>query len=364
MIPSDLIDRYQSLRHTCEHHLTGHPPMSMTSQLESMAEQAQGFTGPDVYGKGELIESFEAELAALLGKPAAVFLPSGTMAQCIALRIWADRAGSRNVGFHATSHLQLHEQQAYSTLYGLEAQLLGEPQRVVSLTDLQAMTGQVAAVLLELPLREIGGRLPDWHALESQSKWAREGGVALHLDGARLWQCTPYYNRSLAEIAALFDSVYVSLYKDIGGVAGAVLAGPADFIEEARLWIRRSGGNLHTLFPLVLAARAGMARNLNEIPAAVTDASWLADTLNAINGLETLPKEPPTNLFHLPVPGDPLAFLQRACEWTERNRVFLMPPPRINIDGRYIMEFSIGQAIRTASKAQWAAWLDDFFELT
>lgn len=71
MIPDALIARYQSLRHQCHHHVIGQPPMSMTSQLEAIAEQALHFSGPDLYGKGKLIESFEAEIAALLGKAAA-----------------------------------------------------------------------------------------------------------------------------------------------------------------------------------------------------------------------------------------------------------------------------------------------------
>ena len=93
-----------------------------------------------------------------------------------------------------------------------------------------------------MPQREIGGQLPSWSDLEAQVAWARDRGVAVHMDGARLWESGPFYERSYAEIAALFDSVYVSFYKGIGAIAGAALSGPAPFIGEARLWQRRSGG--------------------------------------------------------------------------------------------------------------------------
>jgi threonine aldolase len=81
--------------------------------------------------------------------------------------------------------------------------------------------------------------------------------VALHLDGARLWECRPFYGRDYAQIAGLFDSVYVSFYKTLGGIAGAALAGPADVIAEARVWQRRQGGNLVRLFPCWSETKGG-----------------------------------------------------------------------------------------------------------
>ena len=150
------------------------------------------------------------------------------MAQQIALRIWADRQRSPTVAFHPTCHLEIHEQKGYELLHGLHGRLVGERSRLLTLDDLRATPGPLAALLLELPQREIGGQLPSWSDLEAQVAWARERGVAVHMDGARLWESGPFYERSYAEIAALFDSVYVSFYKGIGAIAGAALAGPAD----------------------------------------------------------------------------------------------------------------------------------------
>ena len=74
-------------------------------------------------------------------------------------------------------------------------------------------------MLLELPQRELGGTLPTWDELVAQVTWARERGAAVHLDGARLWEATPFYDqsydKSLANIAALFDTIYVSFYKGL-----------------------------------------------------------------------------------------------------------------------------------------------------
>lgn len=222
----------------CERFLFGHGPQWPRAVLADLAAEAGPDEQPDRYGEGSLINDFERDIATLLGKEAAVFLPSGTMAQQIALRIWAERGRNSTVAFHPTCHLEIHEQKGYELLHGLHGRLVGERSRLITLDDLCKTPGPLAALLLELPQREIGGQLPPWSDLEAQTAWAREQGAAVHMDGARLWESGPFYGRSYAEIAGLFDSVYVSFYKGIGAIAGAALAGPAAFIAEARLWSR------------------------------------------------------------------------------------------------------------------------------
>ena len=306
----------------CQRFLFGHGLRKPRLVLAELAEEA-GDEEADRYGEGALISDFESEVATLLGKEAAVFLPSGTMAQQIALRIWADRSHTPMVAFHPTCHLELHEQKGYQLLHGLHAHLVGERTRLLTLADLCATHGPLSTLLLELPQREIGGQLPAWPDLEAQTAWARERGIAVHMDGARFWECAPFYARSYAEIASLFDSVYVSFYKGIGGIAGSALAGPAEFISEARIWQRRHGGNLVQLYPFVLSARANLRRRLDKFTSYYERAQAVARVLTAIPGISVKPDPPQTNMMHVYLRGSADALLEASTDIARTEGVAL-----------------------------------------
>lgn len=258
-------------------------------------------TPSDHYGTGAVLEAFQEKMADYLGKPAAVFFPSGTMAQQIALRIWCDRVGIPRVAYHPLCHLEIHEQDGLKRLHRIEPILLGEPTRLITADDVKGLEEEVACLLLELPQREIGGQLPSWEELGTTVDAARGRGLRLHLDGARLYETLPYYQKSAQEVATLFDSVYISFYKGVGGVAGAVLAGPTDFIQEAVIWKRRHGGDLISLYPYVLAADHYFDRRLPKMSRYWEDAQELAALFNGVGGVQTVPRTPMTNMFHVHV---------------------------------------------------------------
>ncbi len=307
----------------CERWLFGHPRQPVRAQLAALLEHVEADELPDVYGDGALIEDFEREVAELLGKEAAVFMPSGTMAQQIALRIWSDRTGCRSVGFHPTCHLEIHERKGYERLHGLHGVVLGARDRLITMDDLRTPE-PLAAVLWELPQREIGGQLPEWEDLQEQVQWAKSNGAAAHMDGARLWESAAFYGREYAEIAELFDSVYVSFYKGIGAIAGAALAGSAEFVAEARIWQRRHGGNLVQLFPYVLSARAGLRERLSRFADYHTRAVEIAEALSNVDGLLLKPNPPHTNMAHLYLRGDADALLDASVELAREEHVALV----------------------------------------
>jgi len=346
----------------CTRFLTHHYRKTPQQVLSELAEFTAPELSADRYGQGELISGFEQQIAELLGKEAAVFMPSGTMCQQIALRIWSERHGTPNIAFHPTCHLEMHEQHAYQRLHHLNGILPGEPQRLFTLEDVKKVAEPLAALLIELPQREIGGQLPAWEDLIAITDWARERGIALHLDGARLWECQPFYGCAYAEIAALFDTVYVSFYKILGGIAGAVLAGPADVIAEARIWQRRHGGNLIQLFPYVLSARKGLQDHLGRIRQYCDKAGEVAATLSQFPQIEVMPNPPQTNMMHLFLRGDREKLALAALAIAQETRTWLfssLAPTRI--PGYAAFELTIGEAALDLSNEEIASLFEMLF---
>ncbi len=316
-------DEAQQVYKACTRFLTNHYPRSPHQVLRELAEITDAEIEADRYGQGEVINRFEAEVATLLGKEAAVFMPSGTMCQQIALRIWSNRRGTPNVVFHPTSHLELHEQKAYERLHGLHAILAGSPDRLITFKDLSAIAEPVGALLLELPQREIGGQLPSWEALNEIIDWARQRNIPTHMDGARLWESQPFYEREYAEIAGLFDTIYVSFYKILDGIAGSMLVGPADVIAEARIWQRRHGGNLVHLYPYVLSAQKGLREKLGRMETYFAKTKEIAALLAPFPQIEIVPNPPHTNMMHIFLRGEQEKLQSAALEIAKETRVRL-----------------------------------------
>ncbi|HEU5477561.1 MAG TPA: beta-eliminating lyase-related protein [Gaiellaceae bacterium] len=277
-------------------------PRDPAAEFRALADRAGARL--DVYGDGETVERLEARVAELLGKEGAVLFPSGTMAQQIALRIWCERGGSSTVAFHPQCHLDVHEERGYAHLHALHARPVGHRDRLVSRADLDEVTEPVGALLLELPQRDLGGQLPAWRELRAQVTWARRKGIALHLDGARLWQCGPFYRRPLREIAGLFDTVYVSLYKDLHALGGCLLAGPKDVIAEARVWRIRHGGRLSTFEPMALSAERGLDEVLPRMSSFVRKAREIGAALARLDGVGVVPDPPQVAMLHVTVRGE------------------------------------------------------------
>jgi threonine aldolase len=301
-------DEVRELRALCDHSLSGHGQRPPSEVLTELATLKDGELAADSYGEGGTVEILEAEVKQLLNKPAAVFMPSGTMIQQVALRIHADARVSRVVAFHPTCHLELHEDKAYQRLHGLIGIPVGDSRELITLAQLENIHEPLAALLLELPQREIGGQLPKWADLVAQTTWAREHGAAVHMDGARLWECGPFYDRPLSEIAALFDTVYVSFYKGLGGPAGGMLLGEEEVIAEAREWRHRHGGTLYNLWPYAASDLAGLRLRLPRMGKYVKHARKVGAALSAIDGVEVVPDPPQTPMMHIYLRTSPEAF--------------------------------------------------------
>jgi len=314
-------DEIEALRQGCTRSLQGAGVRRPAEQLAAIPPE----TVPDRYGQGGAVAELEAETASLLGKPAAVFLPSGTMAQQITLRVHADRLGRRTVLFHPMCHLEQHEGRGFERLHDLVGRPVGDARRLLTLEDLEAVGEQPATLVLELPQRDLGGQLPGWDDLQAQVAWARERGAAVHLDGARLWECGPAYERSVADIAALFDTVYVSFYKKLGGLSGCCVAGPAEVMAEVREWRARHGGTLFALWPYAASDLAALRLRLPRMQEYHDHALAIGAALRGLRGVEVVPDPPQVSMMHLLLQVEPEAFQGAAFELAERDGIWTWP---------------------------------------
>jgi threonine aldolase len=348
---------------TASRRLGYHPKRSVHDVFAELAETTGEDVAQDHYGAGEVIETVEGRVAEMLGHEAAVLMPSGTMAQQIALRIWCDRAGDSRIAFHPTCHLERHEQGAYRELHGLSATLLGSPERLFTLDDLEAMREPVAAVLFELPQREIGGHLPPWDDLVAMTSWVRDQGAAVHMDGARLWESQPFYGKEYAEIAGLFDSVYVSFYKILGGLNGAALVGPKDLIDEARIWQRRHGGNIPHMYPIALSANLGLDAHLSRMGEYHAKAVEIAAMLAGLPEVTVSPDPPHTNMMHVFLRGETTDLLAAAARVAEDHDIELFSGiGPTEVPGVQRWELTVGAAASELSNAEISAAFDSFID--
>jgi threonine aldolase len=335
-----------------ERNLMGRHPVSPQDELRSIIAELDRCEGTDAaaarwdrYGEGGPVAVLESQVAELLGKPAAVMFPSGTMAQQSTLRVWSDRQGERRIAIPAFSHLLHHEQDGPRLLNGFEWAPLTTGGVVPTVEHLAAIPGRLGAALLELPLRDAGYLLPSWEELEAFSRACRDRGVPLHLDGARIWESAPHLGHSPAEIAGLADTVYVSFYKGLRGLAGAVVAGPEEVIAEARLWRSRHGGTLWTMLPYAVSGLRGLRDELPRMAEYHERAVEMAELL-AARGIRTSPERPHCNAFRLFVeaPGDVVT--GRIVTVMERERLAVTPPwgDSEDVPGWSWTEFTVGPA--------------------
>jgi threonine aldolase len=340
------------LRDQCTRFLHGHGPTRAAALLATIPADTQ----PDTYGHGGVVADLEAEISRLLGKPAAVFLPSGIMAQQAVLRVHADALQRHTVIWHPMCHLARHEDQAYQRLHGLVARPAGDQNRLLGLADLSSIAEPPAAVLLELPQRDLGGQQPAWEDLCAQTGWARDRGAAVHLDGARLWESAAGYERPPAEIAALFDTVYVSFYKGIGALAGCTVAGPENVIAQVRDWRKRMGGTLYGLWPNAASALSCLAERLPKFPAYLQHARAIAAAFAAVPGVTVIPDPPQVPMMHLLLRVRQDDYIASARRLAAEQGIWLSPGSTPTADPAVQrLELSVGDATLAFSATEVAA---------
>jgi threonine aldolase len=364
-VPPTPREELERIRRECKGSLTGGVPANPGDELIRIGEwvKKQGISR-DYYGSGEFIQAFEKRIAGMLGFEDGCYMPTGTMGQLAVLRIYADASRNPRVGLHPSSHHVLHEDEAHAVLHGLREFLIAPWNRPLLASDVRDAKEPLGTVSVELPVRWLGGQLQTWEQLEELKRTCREKGVKLHMDGARLWECQPYYGRSYADICRGFDSVYVSFYKMVGALGGAMVVGGSDFIRTARVWRHRHGGNLYQMLPYVASAAMRLDDVLARIPGYVKRAKSLTEALAADTRLTVLPRPVQTNMFRVYVRGDPAA-LARARERVAReDKVWVVSgfsPTRV--PGVVETELQVGEGLGSVTDAQAAKAFSKLLDL-
>jgi threonine aldolase len=335
--------------------VSGHvyrPPAQVFAELATACDEL-GIDEWDVYGDDGAVRRLEAEVTDLFQTEAAAFFPSGVMAQQAALRIHADRSGSRRVAMPDLSHLLVHEEDGPRVLHGLEICFLTQGFEAPAARHVEAVPGRVGAVLLELPLRDAGCLLPAWDDLAALSRTCRARGVALHFDGARIWESQPWFEHTLPEIASLADSVYVSFYKGLGGLAGAALLGAADFIAEARLWRRRLGGTIYRTTAEAVSALLGLR---DRLPVVADTVAWArAFAVGLPSHVTAQPDVPHTSQFKLYAVAEADMVNERVLALVQEHRVGLPAWRGTQEPGRISTELMVTGAALGLDPAETAA---------
>tara|TARA_R100001143_G_C3349763_1_gene128849 strand:- start:402 stop:1568 length:1167 start_codon:yes stop_codon:yes gene_type:complete len=286
----------------------GLKPAEYTELLNRLCQEAD--VEEDNYLLGGEVEKFEEYCANLLGKEMAVFLPSGTLANQLALR---QLAGSRRrVIVPGLSHVYNDTGDASQNLSSLNLIPLAGDRADFTLQEVQAVldrtasgrvTAEVGAILFENPVRRLRGEMIDWNETRRITEFARENNIGTHLDGARLFIASAYTGISPAEYAQPFDTVYFSLWKYLNSNIGAILAGPRSRLENMYHTRRMFGGNLFMGWPSALVARFYMEGFIERFQSAINVSERFYSAIESVSGLEIIRIPNGTNVARLRVTG-------------------------------------------------------------
>lgn len=277
---------------------------------------------PDDYSRGGVVTELEQSVAADLGKEMAVWVSTGTLANHLAVRLLA--GDKRRVLVQHECHLFNDCGDCCQTLSGLNLIPLAPGKATFRVEDLdreveRSESGRVSvpigAIQIESPVRRKAGETFDLIEMKRVSEWARQRGIGLHLDGARLYIAAAYSGVSVREYAGLFDTVYISMYKYFNAPSGAVLAGPRRLLENLFHPRRMFGNGLNRVWPFAAVALHFFKGFADRYARAVATSEKVITALQSDPRFEVTRVPNGTNIFYLGVKGvDAQVFQRRAMD--------------------------------------------------
>ncbi|MEO8544248.1 MAG: beta-eliminating lyase-related protein [Burkholderiaceae bacterium] len=298
---------------------------------------------PDSYSIGGAVLELESAMAAMLGKERAVFMPTGTLANHLAIRALA--VNGNRVLVQERSHIYQDSGDALTAISGFNLIPLGHHRVHYTLEEAKsahADAGQtrvktgIGALSIESPVRRCDGAAFDFREMARLTSWARENGIGTHLDGARLFIGSHYTKISVRDYASIFDTVYVSLYKYFGTPSGAILAGPAGLLDAIYHERRMFGGGLNQAWPFAGLALDALHRFDEEFAEAILLSETLIERLSDGNVFSIARVPGGSNVFGLTF-ADGKRDAGRDARFVQllRSKQITMPE---SISGKYLLK--------------------------
>jgi threonine aldolase len=286
------------------------------------AAMAAAEVGDDVFGEDPSVQRLEARVAGLLGKEAAVFVPSGTMSNLLGVLVHCG-AGDELL-CEAGCHIYNYEQSGYAQIGGIAARPVEGRFGALTVEQLEPLVRpendhqvRTRLVCLENTHNRGGGSIYPYDTLAQVCRWAQERGLRAHLDGARLWNAAVATGIPLARWAEHFDTVSVCFSKGLGAPVGSALAGPSELIRRARRQRKVLGGGMRQAGVLAAAALYAVEHHQARLADDHANARRLAVHLKSCRGLTPRPAEPDTNIVIFavdPQHGSAPRFAERLAE--------------------------------------------------
>jgi threonine aldolase len=281
---------------------------TVTRPTAAMREaMARAEVGDDVYGEDPTVQRLQQRAAELLGKEAALFVPTGTMANQIALLCHCERGDEVLTG--EGNHCMLYESGAGSAWAGVSFCAVGKgglfdaDELVAAFKPPEYHFPRNRLVAIENTHNRAGGRVfPQAHVL-AVAETAHARGLAVHLDGARIWNAAVATGRTPAELAQPADTVSACFSKGLGAPAGSVLAGSRALIARAHRFRKMLGGGMRQAGVLAAAALHALEHHRTRLAEDHDNALALAEGLNGLRNIACAPERVETNIVNFEVPG-------------------------------------------------------------
>ena len=291
---------------------------------------AEAEVGDDVLGDDPTVNALEARVAEVLGKDAAVFMPSGTMTNQVALRTHTEPGDE--IICHAESHMYFYEAGAPAALAGCLLRLLDGPRGLFDVAALQAVLHPPAEVNNHLCTQKLvvventhnrgGGSIWPLEQVAAVEAAARAAGLLMHLDGARLWNAAVATGTSERQYAKHFDSVSVCFSKGLGAPVGSALVGTAAFVRRARRFRKQLGGGMRQAGILAAAALYALNNHRDRLADDHANARRLAEGIADLPGIQVDSAAVQTNMVYFKTTTQPAAAL---CQELTDAGVLVMP---------------------------------------